>query len=165
MLFKTQPASAGLNIIIVGCGKVGSTLVERLTGEGHDVTIIDENAERIQELADYYDVMGIVGNGASHSIQEEAGIQNAHLFIAVTESDELNLLCCIIAKQDGDCSTIARIRTPDYIKDSAYLREKLGCWSARWRSWIAKWRRRPTSRGCARTSACRNSTSKTTIWT
>ncbi|MBR1743060.1 MAG: Trk system potassium transporter TrkA [Lachnospiraceae bacterium] len=126
MLFKTQPANAGLNIIIVGCGKVGSTLVERLTGEGHDVTIIDEDAERIQELADYYDVMGIVGNGASHSIQEEAGIQNAHLFIAVTESDELNLLCCIIAKQDSDCSTIARIRTPDYIKDASYLCERLG---------------------------------------
>lgn len=126
MFFKTTPVKPGLNIIIVGCGKVGSTLVERLTGEGHDVTIIDEDASRIQELADYYDVMGIVGNGASHSVQEEAGIQNAHLFIAVTESDELNLLCCIIAKQDGDCSTIARIRTPDYIKDASYLRERLG---------------------------------------
>lgn len=126
MLFKSQPVNTGLNIIIVGCGKVGSTLVERLSSEGHDITIIDQDAGRIQELAEYYDVMGIVGNGASHSIQEEAGIRNAHLFIAVTESDELNLLCCIIAKQDSECSTIARIRTPDYIKDSAYLRDRLG---------------------------------------
>ncbi len=126
MLFKSQPVNTGLNIVIVGCGKVGSTLVERLSSEGHDITIIDQDAGRVQELAEYYDVMGIIGNGASHSIQEEAGIKDAHLFIAVTESDELNLLCCIIAKQDSECATIARIRTPDYIKDSTYLRDRLG---------------------------------------
>ncbi len=126
MFFGKTQEKQGLNIIIVGCGKVGSTLVERLSAEGHDITIIDEDADRIQELADYYDVLGIVGNGASHSVQEDAGIREADLFIAVTESDELNLLCCTIAKQDGDCQTIARVRTPDYIKDAAYLQSSLG---------------------------------------
>ena len=70
--------------------------------------------------------MGIAGNGASHSIQLEAGIDEADLFIAVTESDELNLLCCVIANQTSECSTIARVRTPDYSKERMYLGEKLG---------------------------------------
>lgn len=117
----------GLNIIIVGCGKVGITLVEQLSKEGHDITIIDQDSSKIQEIVNLYDIMGVHGNGASHSIQMEAGIEKADLFIAVTDSDELNLLCCVIAKQVGDdCATIARVRTPDYSMEIGYLREKLG---------------------------------------
>lgn len=116
----------GLHIIIVGCGKVGATLVEQLAKEGHDITIIDKNAQKIQKISGLYDVMGIVGNGASYSIQMEAGIEKTDLIIAVTESDELNLLCCTVAKQVGDCAAIARVRTPDYSKEAGYLLEKLG---------------------------------------
>lgn len=116
----------GLNIIIVGCGKVGMTLIEQLSKEGHDITIIDKNAAKVQEMSNLYDIMGLVGNGASYSVQMEAGIENADLIIAVTASDELNLLCCTVAKQVGDCAAIARVRTPDYIKEAGYLREKLG---------------------------------------
>lgn len=116
----------GLNIIIVGCGKVGVTLIEQLAKEGHDITIIDKNPQKIQELTNLYDVMGLVGNGASYSIQKEAGIENTDLIIAVTDSDELNLLCCTVAKRVGDCAAIARVRTPDYSKEVGYLREKLG---------------------------------------
>lgn len=90
-----------LNVIIVGCGKVGSTLVEQLRHEGNDVTIIDKNSEKVQTLANTYDVMGVIGNGASFSTQLEAGINKADLFIAVTDSDELNLLCCTVAKRVG----------------------------------------------------------------
>ncbi len=115
-----------LNIIIVGIGKVGGTLVEQLTKEGNDVTIIDKNANVVQAMSGLYDVMGVVGNGASYSVQMEAGIENCDLFIAVTESDELNLLCCTVAKRVGGCSAIARVRTPDYSKEVGYLREKLG---------------------------------------
>lgn len=115
-----------LNVIIVGVGKVGSTLVEQLTKEGNDVTIIDKNASVVQAMSSLYDVMGVVGNGASYSVQMEAGIENCDLFIAVTESDELNLLCCTVAKRVGGCSAIARVRTPDYSKEVGYLREKLG---------------------------------------
>ena len=116
----------GLNIIIVGCGKVGMTLIEQLSKEGHDITIIDKNAARVQEMSNLYDIMGLVGNGARYSVQMEAGIENADLIIAVTASDELNLLCCTVAKQVGDCAAIARVRTPDYSKEAGYLREKLG---------------------------------------
>lgn len=115
-----------LNVIIVGCGKVGSTLVEQLRHEGNDVTIIDKNSEKVQTLANTYDVMGVIGNGASFSTQLEAGINKADLFIAVTDSDELNLLCCTVAKRVGNPATIARVHDPDYSKDTAYLRDKLG---------------------------------------
>ncbi len=116
----------GLKIIIVGAGKVGSTLVQQLRGEGHDITIIDRNANKVHELSDSYDIMGLVGNGASYTVQKEAGIDDADLIIAVTDSDELNLLCCTIAKQFSDCASIARVRTPDYSKEIDYIREKLG---------------------------------------
>ena len=116
----------GLSVIIVGCGKVGAALVEQLIREGHDITVIDSDARKIQEITDQYDVMGLAGNGASYSMQMEAGIENADLLIAVTGSDELNLLCCTVAKRVGDCAAIARVRNPDYSTEVGYLREKLG---------------------------------------
>ena len=116
----------GLSIIIVGCGKVGLTLIEQLVKEGHDITVIDKRYERIQETTNLYDIMGIVGNGASYSVQMEAGIENTDLIIAVTDSDELNLLCCTVAKRVGNCAAIARVRNPDYSEEVVYLREKLG---------------------------------------
>ena len=127
MSFIKKSITNGLHIIIVGCGKVGTTLVEQLSREGHDITIIDQDAAKVQEIANFYDVMGIAGNGASYSIQMDAGIETANLIIAVTPSDELNLLCCTIAKQVGDdCAAIARVRTPDYSKEVGYLRARLG---------------------------------------
>lgn len=121
-----NPSQKGLSIIIVGCGKVGITLIEQLTKEGHDITLIDKDPKKLQAIAEMYDIMGIVGNGASYSVQIEAGIKNTDLIIAVTDSDELNLLCCTVAKRVGNCSAIARVRTPDYSKEVGYLREKLG---------------------------------------
>lgn len=116
----------GLKIIIVGAGNVGSTLVEQLAHEGHDITIIDIVARKIQAITDNYDVMGIIGNGASYSVLMEAGIEQADLMIAVTEADELNLLCCTVAKRVGRCAAIARVRMPDYSKEVQYLQEQLG---------------------------------------
>ncbi|MBO7426470.1 MAG: Trk system potassium transporter TrkA [Clostridiales bacterium] len=118
--------STGLKVVIIGCGKVGATLTEQLSDEGHDITIIDTDSSKVQELANLYDVMGVIGNGASLEAQNDAGVKDADVLIAVTGSDELNLLCCIIAKQFGRCAAIARVRTPDYSKESNYLREKLG---------------------------------------
>lgn len=126
MLKTKNPMKQGLNIIIVGCGKVGITLIEQLCKEGHDITIIDKSPSKIQTLTNLYDVMGIVGNGASYSVQMDAGIESTDLIIAVTDSDELNLLCCTVARRVGDCAAIARVRTPDYSKEVGYLREKLG---------------------------------------
>ena len=123
---KKSLTRRGLKIIVVGCGKVGETLTDQLTREGHEVTLIDKDPTKVHDLTNMYDVMGIVGTGASYSVQMEAGIESADLLIAVTESDELNLLCCTVAKRVGGCAAIARVRTPDYSTEVGYLREKLG---------------------------------------
>ena len=126
MFGKKKDEKRGLRIIIVGCGKVGRTLVEQLSQEGHDITIVDRDGQKAQALANLYDIMGVQGNGASYGVLKEAGIETADLLIAVTQSDELNLLCCTVGKQVANCAAIARVRTPDYSREVGYLREKLG---------------------------------------
>lgn len=115
-----------MNIIIVGCGKVGSTLADQLNEEGNNITVVDVSSKYVDDVTTRYDVMGVVGNGATHTVQKEAGIENADLFIAVTGSDELNLLCCIIARRAGHCRTIARVKNPIYSAEAAYLKDELG---------------------------------------
>lgn len=122
---KSRQDNEGLNIIIVGCGKVGTTLVSRLCAEGHDITVIDKDKDVVRDICETYDVLGIVGNGSSYKVQMDAGIEKANLIIAVTASDELNILCCTMAKKVGNCSTVARVRNPDYSDELHYLREKL----------------------------------------
>ena len=123
-MFGLSKKENGLKIIIVGCGKVGANLVDQLSKEGRDITVID----KAEDTGYYntYDVIGLVGNGASYSTQMEAGIEETNLIIAVTDSDELNLLCCTVAKRVGKCAAIARVRTPDYSEETGYLREQLG---------------------------------------
>ena len=115
-----------MNIIIVGCGKVGSALSEQLAAEKHDITVIDINPSAVRRVSEVCDVMGVHGNGVVHSVQEEAGIEYADMFIAVTDSDELNLLCCLIAKKASSCKTIARVRNPDFLSERGFIKEKLG---------------------------------------
>ncbi len=117
-----------MHIIVVGCGKVGRTLAERLSGEGHDLVIVDLNAGLIQEVTEELDVMGVVGNGTSINVLMEAGIDATDLLIAVTASDELNLLCCLIGKKasKGGCMTIARVRDPLYNKEIGFIKEQMG---------------------------------------
>lgn len=114
-----------MNIIIVGCGKVGISIAERLSAEGHDLVMVDISAKKVEEVSNRFDIMGIVGNGASFAVQQEAGVENADLFIAVTAADELNLLCCLMAKKSG-CATIARVRNPLYSQEIGFIREQLG---------------------------------------
>lgn len=115
-----------MNIIIVGCGQVGETLAVELGGEGSDITVIDLSAEKINSITSRFDVMGVVGNGATLTTLKEAGIEKADLLVAVTDSDELNLLCCIIAKRHGKCKVIARIQNPVYNSETSYLKNELG---------------------------------------
>ncbi len=115
-----------MKIVIVGCGNVGTALAEQLSKEGHSITVVDEKEELVNSLSNTYDIMGFAGNGAVYSVQQEAGIREADLLIAVTGQDELNLLCCLIARKAGGCHTIARVRNPMYYKESAYLKEELG---------------------------------------
>ena len=115
-----------MKIIIVGCGKVGKTLAEELNKEDNEVTVIDRRYAEVESLSNKFDVMGVVGNGASYKTQMEAGIEKADILIAVTGSDELNLLCCLIAKRAGNCQTIARVRNPEYSEEIGFVKGALG---------------------------------------
>lgn len=115
-----------MNIIIAGCGKVGRALAEQLSREKHDITVIDRKSEAIQQITNIADVRGVVGNGASFEIQMDAGIDTADLMIAVTDADEVNLLCCLIAKKAGGCQTIARVRNPVYHHEIHHIKDELG---------------------------------------
>lgn len=115
-----------MQIIIVGCGKVGRALTAQLSGEDNNVTVVDTNGELVKGLANYYDVMGVTGNGASYNVLKEADIEHADVLIAVTHSDEVNLLCCVIARKAANCHTIARVRNPVYSEERAFIRKELG---------------------------------------
>ena len=115
-----------MHIIIVGCGKVGRTLAEQLQEEDIDLTVIDTVEKTVNDVTEGIDAMGIVGNGASINTLMEAGINTADILIAVTASDELNLLCCLIAQKTGSCQTIARVRNPIYSQEIGFIKEKLG---------------------------------------
>ncbi len=115
-----------MKIIIAGCGKVGYTLAEQLSEEGHEITVIEPRAEKVQAAVDALDVIGYIGNGNSYKMQKEAGVEEADLMIAVTGHDEVNLLCCLIAKKAGNCKTIARVRNPEYADEIHFIREELG---------------------------------------
>ncbi len=111
---KMGRTDAFMKIIIAGCGKIGSTIVESLCGEGHDILIIDSDDAVVQELTNVFDVMGICGNCVDSDVLEEANAGSADLYIAVADSDELNMLSCFLARKMGAKNTIARIRTPEY---------------------------------------------------
>ena len=115
-----------MDIIIIGCGKVGTTLAEQLVKEAHNVVMVDTSQERVQRVSEDIDAIKLVGNGASIAIQKEAGVETADLLIAVTGSDELNLLCCLIARKAGHCHTIARVRNPVYNREINFIKEQLG---------------------------------------
>ncbi len=117
----------GLNIIIVGAGEVGYHLADRLSLEGHKITIIDRDEEKIRRIESHLNVLAIRGSGASSKILEQAGIKQTDLFVAVTNSDEINLIACLLAKEYGVPRKIARIRSEDYLASGSPLNEqKLG---------------------------------------
>jgi len=115
-----------MRIIVVGCGKVGQTIVAQLSKENHDISIIDTDAGVVMSTTNSYDVMGVVGSGVSYDVMREAGIEAADLLIAVTDSDERNLLSCLLAKQVAGCNTIARVRSPIYGDELRLIRGALG---------------------------------------
>ncbi len=114
-----------MRIIIVGAGKVGLALIQQLSAE-NEVTVIDQNAQLIDNIINIYDVMGVCGNGASYKVQKEADGDKAELLIATASSDEINILACLVAKKLGVAHTIARIRNPEYETQLRFMREELG---------------------------------------
>jgi trk system potassium uptake protein len=115
-----------MKIIIIGAGKVGYTLAENLINENNDVTIIDKHSDAIEKAEDNLDVMCIKGNGVSASILLEAGVDRADLLIAVTGSDEINMVCCLTAKKLGVLQAIARVRDPEYADELSLIKDQLG---------------------------------------
>ncbi len=114
-----------MKIIIVGCGKVGLFLAEQLVKEEHDITIVDLEDSALSKGYDAFDVMSVKGNGVSPLTLTNAGAQFADVVIAATSSDEVNMVCCLTAKQLGAKFTIARIRTPEYTENIVALKNNL----------------------------------------
>lgn len=115
-----------MKIVLVGGGKVGTALARQLSEEGHNVTVVDTNKARVESIGEAYDVMSLQGNGSSITTLSEAGVAEADVFIAVTGSDELNLLCCMFAKKAGHCHAIARVRNPSYSHELDFIKKQIG---------------------------------------
>ena len=115
-----------MNIVIVGAGKVGETLIGNLVHEKHDVAIVDSDYEIITDIVNRYDVRGIVGSGLARNVLIDAGVDKADFLIACTSRDETNILCCVLAKKIGAQRTIARVRDPAYFKEMENMRTDLG---------------------------------------
>lgn len=115
-----------MNIVIIGLGTIGKTVLKSLSEMGHSITVIDENKDKIESMIEKYDVSGVVGNGACMDIQIEAGVKNSDLAIVLTNSDELNIFACLVAKKLGVKNTVARVRNPDYSKQILEMKDELG---------------------------------------
>ena len=115
-----------MKIIIAGAGRVGYVLAESLEAEGHDITLIDRNADTIEHAANELDVICCLGNATNPDILREAGAENADVLMAVTETDEVNMLCALAAKRLGTKHIVARIRNPEYLSQTEFLREAVG---------------------------------------
>lgn len=115
-----------MNIVIVGCGKVGTSIANQLNAEGHDIAVVDINHEAVSSLSESIDVLGVEGNGATYDVLIEAGAHSADLVIAATARDEVNLYTCLMAKVAGVKHTIARVRNPEYKIDLHRIKDQLG---------------------------------------
>ena len=115
-----------MNIFIVGGGAIGRTLAGQLVKDGYKLTVIDRNPDVAGRLGNTMDILCYTGNGASYSTLEELGAGEADIFIAVTETDEMNILSCLTAHLLGAGHTIARIRDVDYAKHNHFYKDRLG---------------------------------------
>lgn len=115
-----------MNIVIIGLGTIGKNILKNLSAEEYTITIIDECKDKVEELVEKYDIMGVIGNGACLDIQKEANVSEADLVIALTRNDELNIFACLVAKRLGVKNTVARVRNPDYRRQITEMKEDLG---------------------------------------
>jgi len=115
-----------MRVVIVGDGKVGYELTEQLSKEGHDLVVIDNRRDVIEDLSERLDVMTVLGNGASMHVQRDADVGGSDLLIAATSTDEVNILCCVVARKLGCPTTIARVRDPEYAEQLSWLKDDLG---------------------------------------
>lgn len=114
-----------MNILIIGCGKAGSILTQTLCKEGHDITVMDTDSEVVTHVIDNFDAQAIEGNGLIVKNLLEAGAETANVVIAMTESDETNIMCCMMARRLGARHSIARVRNPMFSEQMVFMREEL----------------------------------------
>ena len=115
-----------MKIILVGAGRMGQEIAARLAEEGHDITVVDNDAGRLGEVSNCVDAMVLFGNGADYTVLTEAGVGDADLLIAVTSDDSVNMLCCLTGKKLGVKNTVARVRTMEYFRQMVFLKDELG---------------------------------------
>lgn len=115
-----------MRIVIVGAGKVGSALCTVLSHEGHSVTLIELKEDRLQDMLEKCEILGVQGNGSFYDVQMEAGVDKADMMIAVTPEDEVNIIACVIAMKLGAKHSIARVRTPEHASHMGFVRDSLG---------------------------------------
>ena len=117
-----------MKILILGAGQVGSTVAENLVGEENDITVVDSDGEKLRQLQDRLDLRTLIGNAAHPSVLEQAGIADADMLLAVTQSDEVNLVACKLAASLYNTPTrIARIRATDYLNRAAVFNKENFC--------------------------------------
>ena len=115
-----------MKIILVGAGRMGQEIAGRLAEEGHDITVVDNDAGRLGEVSNCVDAMVLYGSGADYTVLTEAGVSEADLLIAVTSDDSVNMLCCLTGKKLGVKNTVARVRTMEYFRQMVFLKDELG---------------------------------------
>ncbi len=115
-----------MDIIVVGCGKVGSSIAEVLASSEHNVTIVDKREAVINDLSNDCDVMGVTGNCLQTAVLEDANVDKCDIFIATTDSDEVNILSCLIARKMKARHCVARVRNPEFRSQLVFMREELG---------------------------------------
>jgi trk system potassium uptake protein TrkA len=125
-MFLLITQEGNMKIVIIGGGKVGFAIASQTAREGHDITLVDSDRETVDRLSDALDIMALPGNGASLAVQREADVGGSDLLIAVSPMDELNMICCMLARKLGCKNTIARVRNPEYAEQLYLLREELG---------------------------------------
>ncbi|MCH5320441.1 MAG: Trk system potassium transporter TrkA [Eubacterium sp.] len=115
-----------MDITIVGAGKLGKRLAKLLSEENHNITVIDIREDIVDQMVETYDVQGVFGSGTHCDVLAESNIKSADLLIATTPSDENNILSCLIARRMGVANTIARVRDPEYLRQTNFMRNELG---------------------------------------
>lgn len=115
-----------MDIIILGAGKIGTTLIESFIKEGHNIILVDVNPTSVEYCVNKYDINGVIGSGTERTSLTDAGVQTADFLIACTSTDEVNILSCVLAKKMGVKRTIARVRDPQYFNEIDTLRDFLG---------------------------------------
>ena len=115
-----------MKLLIIGLARTGQGILKAVLDENHDVTVIDKSHETVEMITDHFNVCGYCGSGASKTVLTSAGVSDTDIVIASTETDEINLMCCMIAKELGAKHAVAVLRNPDFAEEEEFIRKKFG---------------------------------------